>query len=133
MEGAFFQGAALAIITALLCAVLKKQDGVFAAALSALCAGILFLFAFRFLEPVVDFAGKLQAIGGIDRTLSGVLLKSVGIGLITELSVAICEDAGEGSLGKMARFCGSAAAVYLALPLLGGVLDLLEELLNKGV
>lgn len=68
-----------------------------------------------FLEPVVDFVTELRLLGQLDGATVTILLKTAGVGLLAELAGAVCEDAGEGTLAKMVRLCGSAAALYLAL------------------
>lgn len=129
--GHFLQAAALAMVGAVLAVVLQKQSKEISVLLVIACSAMILALSAWFLEPVVDFIARLRLLGQLDSDMVTILLKTAGIGLIAELAGAVCEDAGEGTLGKMARICGSAAALYLALPLLTSVLDMLSALLER--
>ncbi len=127
----FLQAAALAMVAAVLAVVLQKQSKEISVLLVMACSAVILVLAAWFLEPVVDFIAQLRLLGELDRDMVTILLKTAGVGLLAELAAAVCEDAGEGTLGKVARLCGSAAALYLALPLLTAVLDMLREMLKR--
>ena len=55
----------------------------------------------------------------------------VGVGLISELVAGLCQDAGNGSLGKQVQLLGTAVILRLSLPLLETLLDLMERLLGE--
>ena len=105
----FLQAAALAMVAAVLAVVLQKQSKEISVLLVMACSAVILALA----------------------DMVTILLKTAGVGLLAELAAAVCEDAGEGTLGKVARLCGSAAALYLALPLLTAVLDMLREMLKR--
>ena len=43
----------------------------------------------------------------------------------------ICEDSGNGALGKALQFLASAVILYLSLPLLSKLLDIVEGMLDN--
>lgn len=128
--GHFLQAVALSMVGAVLAVVLQKQAKELSVLLVIGCSALILTLAVWFLEPVVDFVTQLRLLGELDSEMVAILLKTAGVGLLAELAGTVCEDAGEGTLGKMARLCGSAAALYLALPLLTAVLDMVSELLG---
>lgn len=128
--GEFYQAAALAMVAAVLVLVLQKQSRELAVLLAIAGCVAVMLLAMQFLEPVVDFVSHLQSLGQLDGGMVSILLKVAGIGLVAELAATVCEDAGEAALGKMARLCGTAAALYLSLPMLTAVLELLQKMLE---
>lgn len=128
--GYFLQAAALAMVGAVLAIVVQKQVKELSILMVIACCAIILALAARFLEPIVDFATELRILGQLDGDMVAILLKTAGVGLIAELAIAVCEDAGEGTLGKMVRLCGSAAALYLALPLMTAVLTMIQGLLE---
>lgn len=128
--GYFLQAAALAMVGAVLAIVVQKQVKELSILMVIACCAIILALAARFLEPIVDFATELRILGQLDGDMVAILLKAAGVGLIAELASAVCEDAGEGTLGKMVRLCGSAAALYLALPLMTAVLTMIQGLLE---
>ena len=65
---------------------------------------------------------------GLDKALMTPMLKTIGIGILTQLSATICADAGENAIAKLVEICGGVLALYVALPLLEAVLDMVEQM-----
>ena len=70
------------------------------------CMGAM--IAISYLEPVLDFPRELETLGDLQVDMLGILLKAVGIGLVSEIAGLVCTDAGNGSLGKTLQMLGSA-------------------------
>lgn len=126
----FLQAIAWAVLGALAALVLKTQGGHFSSLVTLGCVcGIFFLVA-RLLEPVLDLLDALRLASGIHAEYVTILLKIAGVGVLTEIAQGVCEDSGQGSLGKMVRFAGSVTGFYLAIPLLQRALELIQEILQ---
>ncbi len=122
--------AAMAMITAVLCVLLRENGKVQAVLLSmAVCVGIL-VFGVQFISPIWKVLEKLRELSGLDDAVTGPLMKVAGIGLLTQASSGVCTDAGEGALAKAVELTGAILALYVALPLFSAVLTLLEKLLG---
>ena len=122
--------AALAIVTAVLCVLLRQSSRPLALLVTlAACVGVL-LLGLELLAPVRTVARQLQRLSGLSDAVTGPLWKVVGIGLLTQAASAVCSDAGESALAKTVEVSGSLLALYAALPLLSSVLSLLEQLLG---
>ena len=89
------------------------------------------MIALSYLEPVLDFLRELEALGDLQGDTLGILLKAVGIGLVSEIAGMVCSDAGNGSLGKTLQMLGSAAILYLSLPVFSALLELVREILRE--
>ena len=127
----FWQGAAAVLLTVILGLALgsqKKETGILLT-IAACC--MVASIALSYLKPVIDFVQQLQDMGKLDREMLGILLKAVGIGLIGELASLICSDAGNGALGKTLQLLTSAVILWLSLPLLTGLLELIQEILGE--
>ena len=83
-----------------------------------------------FLEPVIRFMQRLQKLGSLSNDFLNVLLKIIGICFTAEIAGVICEDSGNGSLGKALQFLASAVILYLSLPLFSKLQDLVEGMLE---
>lgn len=119
----------IAVIGAILSLVTKKHGGEFAILISiavviALCG--LFL---GFLKPVLAFISSLQDAAQLGDSLVSPVIKTLAIGFVTGVGKNICEEAGEKTVGNVLAMAGSIGALYVLLPLLQGVLDLMEKLL----
>lgn len=123
-----FQLSALAMTAALLTLVVKKQSPELSLVLTlcacALGAGLLL----SYVEPVLELARSLAARAELDGTLTAPLWKSMGLGLLTEVSSAVCADAGQSALAKLVELGGGLLCLVVSLPLLQAVLALIEEL-----
>ena len=83
-----------------------------------------------FLQPVVSFIKKLQDVGKLDGDLVSVIVKAVGIGIVTEIAVLICKDAGNESMGKTLQFISAAVFLWVSIPVFEKLLALLDRILG---
>ena len=121
---------AAAVVAAILISLIKKHSAAMALALSLACCCLLGAAFAELLRPVLSFASRLREVAGLPGAFLSPLLKVVSVGLVTQLCGAVCSDAGEGALTRLVTLCGSAAALYCALPLMEAVLALVSTLLE---
>lgn len=126
-----FQIAGLGVIAALACCIIREHTESAAAALSLTAAVLIFLAALQFLSPVIEILERLQTMTGLSRATVEPMLKVTGIGLLTQICSAVCEDAGEKTLHNAVQIAGTFMALYVSAPLISTILDLLEAMLNK--
>ena len=122
-------GIAMAAIVLYLFLEKQNKDIAVLVSLAACCA--ITGLAVSYLETVLDFIIDLNGIGNLNDTFLRVLLKSVGIGLVAEIASLICADAGNSALGKTIQIAAVAAILWIALPLLSGLLDLINQILGE--
>jgi len=127
----FYQATACVLVAVILILTLRKQGNEIALVLSVLLCCMVGFLAAGFLEPVVRFMQRLQKIGALNQELLNILLKIVGICFTAEIAGLICEDSGNGALGKALQFLASAVILYLSLPLLEKLLDIVEGMLDN--
>ena len=127
--GEYIRFASLVLIGLLLALVIGRQSKDMSLLLTmAVCVAVC-LGAMEFLEPVTEFLRQVRRMGALDSEAVAILLKSAGIGLLSELAGLLCADAGESALGKALQILSSAAILWLSLPLYGQVLTLIEGVL----
>ncbi len=127
----FLQMTAAGLVAVILCAVLNRQARDVSILLGLAVCGILLAAACTYLEPVVAFVQRLQEISGMDSGIFGTVLKCAGIGLIAEIASMICADAGNGAIGKSVEMVASAAILWLSLPLMTALLELVQQMVGK--
>lgn len=124
--------AAMAIVCALLCTVLKQHGAELSSVLAlAGCVGLL-IAALTVLSPVMTFLRRLSGLAGINAALLAPVLKAAAVGLLTQLTEWFCKDAGEGALAKAVELCGGILALYALLPLASSVAELLQRMAGGG-
>ena len=95
----------------------------------AVCA-MAMMAAASFLQPVVSFVNKIQNIAKLDAGLVSTVLKVVGVGIITEIAVLICKDAGNESMGKALQFVSAGVVLWISIPVFEKLLALLDKILG---
>ena len=128
--GEYLRWAAAVLIGVLLAPVIGKQAKDMSLLLTVGVCVMVSLAAMRFLQPVTEFLRELRQLGELDSETVSIALKCTGVGLFSELIVLICEDAGERAMGRAVQILSSAAILWLSLPLLRGILTLLEGVLS---
>lgn len=126
----YWQGAAVVLLTVILGLTLgnqRKETGLLLV-IAACC--LVATVAMYYLEPVIQFVQQLQILGQLDNEMLQILLKAAGIGIIGEIAALICADSGNGALGKTLHLLTSAVILWLSLPLLNGLLELIQDILG---
>ena len=127
----FLKVTAGVLLTAVLGLVLSQSKADISLLLTICVCSMAVLGALTYLKPVIDFARRLIQLGQLSGELLDVLLKAVGIGLISQIAGLICADAGNQSLGKALQMITTALILCISLPLLEQILSLLEKVLGE--
>ena len=124
----YWKCAAGALVGVVLMLTLGRKD--LGLALSLTVCAMVSLGAMAYLEPVVDLIRRLEELGSLNSELLTILFKAVGLGLITELAAMVCTDSGNASLARALQLLGTAAVLWLSLPLFEALLALIGEILE---
>lgn len=125
----FLRSVALVLVAVLLTMVLRQQHEIGVLLSLGVCTAVC-IAAAGMLNPVLEFLQELRRVGELDSGFLTILLKSAGIGFLSELAALICSDAGENAMAKAVQMLANAATLLLSLPLLRQVLTILEEVLG---
>ncbi len=126
----FIKASAGVILALILEKILQKQGKDMSLLLSIAVCVMVAASAISFLQPVLNFFSKLQVIGNLNSALLNVLLKAVGVGILSEILALICTDAGNAALGKTLQLLASSVVLYLSIPLLDELLKLMDSILG---
>ena len=126
----FFKICALALISLVLMLLLEKHEKYIAALIGIAVCCMVVAMASDFLQPIIRLMRQLQRTAAIDSNVFTILLKSVGISVVCEITSLICAESGYGSLGKVLQNTGITLILYLSLPLFSELLELVSELLG---
>ena len=111
----------------LMLAVGRKDLGL---VLGMTACAMIAIGAVRYLEPVADLLERLQTLGGLDAELIAVVLKAVGISLVTEIAGLVCTDSGNASLARVLQILGVCVVLWLSVPVFEALLSLIQEILE---
>lgn len=119
------------LITAILSIVLSKQGADISLLLTICVCSMVVLAASVYLKPILEFADRLIQTCQINNALPELLLKVVGIGLVSQVAGFICVDAGNQSLAKALQIITTAVILCISVPLLEEMFSLIETVLGE--
>lgn len=127
----FFQAAAAVLLAVILIMSIRGQGKDIGLLLSVFICCSLGCLAVVYLKPVIDFLHQLQEMASLDREMLTILLKVVATALIAEIACLVCTDAGNAAMGKALQFLAVAVILWLSLPMLTALLQLIEKVLGN--
>lgn len=127
----FWKTAAGILMAVVLVLAVGKQEKDLALMLTMAVCVMAVGAALSFLEPVISFLYRLEELGDLQSGVLEILLKIVGIGLVSEIAEMICKDSGNASLARGMELLGSAVILSLSLPILETFLDLIQRILGE--
>ena len=118
------------LLSVILILMLAKQDKDWAVILAVLACCLIVSVGVSYLEPVLAYLRQLRDMTGLDPELLNRVMKAVGISLLAEVTALVCVDAGNSALGKAIQITAVFVILWLSLPLLQGMLELVQEMLG---
>lgn len=122
--------AATAVVVVALIKLLEKTSREYAVFLSLAAVLLAVGAALASVQPVLDLIGELTGTGRLDAEWIQILLKTLGICLLCQITASVCRDAGENSLAFGVETVCRFTVLVEALPLLRELLDAVVHLLE---
>lgn len=127
----FFQVAGGVLLSVILGLTLSKYGKDFSVVLILLVSCMVLAVMAAYLEPIIDFVGELLRLSELQNDLLTPVLKATAIGIVAEIASLICTDSGNAALGKSIQLLAVAVILWLALPLLRSLLELMQRMLGN--
>lgn len=127
----FLKGCSAVIVGLILSMVLGSGRKEFGLLLSLAVCVMVTAIAMSYIRPVIAFLRQLQSLGNLNSEVISILLKAVGIGVLTEVSALVCSDAGNASFGKVLQYLGTSVILWLSVPLFQMMTDLLQRIMER--
>ena len=122
--------AATAIAAVTVMAVLKPKNGEIAVMLGASASVVILLSVLSNTAEVFSKLNEIIAGAGLQTNYVVILLKVIGICLVTEFASNTCRDAGSSSLASNVTLAGKLMVTVTALPLYSDILGVVKNLLS---
>lgn len=127
---ALWQTAAVVLLTVILAQMLRAGGKVPPALLTMCVSAMVLIAAMQFLQPLAQFLAELEAMGKLGGDMLKILMKAVGITLITRVVELICSDSGHSALGSAIQIFSTFMILYLSIPLFRAFLDIVRKILE---
>ena len=117
-------------VTAVLCGTVVRRAAPELGFLLALAAGVWVLWTVAdSLKLVTEWMKWLCELAGLEDWLVEPVFKTVVLSIITRLTAEVCKSAGENGVAAFVETAGTILALAVSLPLVGGVLKMMEGML----
>lgn len=127
-----FQVAVFCLIAAVLAIMLRQYRPEYAVFISLACSVLTVLYLLQGVAQVMDELGGLLKNAMLPEGLLQVVVKCLGVCILTELAANTCRDAGEQAIGAKVELAGKVTLVLVSLPLFERLLNEAERLLALG-
>lgn len=117
-------GAAVLAVLAIM--VIRKQSPDTAITLRLVATVALATVSILAIEPIVEYVRELSdTLGNTEKigVACEVLLKALGISILTHVTATVCRDSGEGSIAYYVELGGKIEILLLSLPLIREMID----------
>lgn len=121
---------AIAIVCALLCAVLKQYKPEYAIVVQLAASVLILLLVASAMGDLINAIRELIDGSGIDTGYLTLLLKALGVAILTQLAADACRDSGETALSNKVELAGKVTIILLCLPLVKAMIQLSAGLIK---
>ena len=119
----------VAVAAVMLIMIIRQGRAEFSPLMSLAVCLILFAAAAASLYPVTAYLSELTS-GSLLEPYAGILLKALGVGLITQTTAEVCRDSGESAIAGKVELLGKTEIILLSLPLLHDLLRVAGEVMS---
>lgn len=121
---------ATAIITAIICVMIKRYSPETSVMLSICAGAIIFMLILSQLAAIASHIEELFSSTGLPIEYIRILFKTLGICFLTEIASDTCRDAGESALAVKTEIAGKILILIIALPLFDEIITTAVRLIN---
>ncbi len=121
---------ALSVAAVIIALTLKPKNAEIALLLGVGCSVLILVFVLSQAQSVVNTVNSIVAAAQISTGYIAILLKVIGICLVTEFAVNTCRDAGSQALAGNVSLAGKILVTITALPLYADILNAVIKLLS---
>lgn len=118
------------IIGAVLSVVLRQYKPEFSIYITLITGMLMLGAAVTAVKPVIETVSGYLQIADPDTSYADVLIKSLAVCYITQMSSDSCAAAGEKSIAAKIELAGKFAIVLLALPVFDRLMEVIKQLLQ---
>ena len=118
------------IIGAVLSSVLKQYKPEFSIYITLITGMLMLGAAVSAVKPVIETVSGYLETAVPDSSYADVLVKSLAVCYITQMSSDSCSDSGEKSIASKIELAGKFAIVILALPVFSRLMEVIKQLLQ---
>ncbi len=113
----------LAIVISVLCVIVKNYKPEYSLVCQLCGVAVVAGAVLSFFEDVVDSLFDMSVAGGLDSSFLEILLKALGVSIMTDIASNVCKDSGNNTLSAGVELFGKTIIVFMALPMLKKLIE----------
>lgn len=121
----------IAVITVILVVTIKPKNGEIAIMLGISASVLILISIFSQASSILSTINSIVATSNISTSYVVILLKVIGICLVTEFASNVCKDAGSQSLASNVSLAGKLMVTVISLPLYAEILNTVLALVQR--
>lgn len=117
------------LIALIVIVIIKQYKPEFAIYISLVSGIIIVFLVFGKLSGIISILTDLSKKAGINATYLSIILKIIGIAILTEFGVSICKDAGETAIASKIEFGGKIIIISISVPIIAALLEVITTII----
>lgn len=113
----------LALVTAVIAVMIKQKNGEISLMLSISCGVIILVSLLSQISGIISTVNSIVAVSDMNIEYIKILLKVIGISLLTEFAVSVCKESGQQGIASNVLLSGKIMITAISLPLYTEILD----------
>lgn len=119
------KAAAAALSAAVIGLVIRQKNPELALLLSICTVTLIMIAVVGYASGLQELLETVRTLAGRNETITGPVIKCIGIGIVTKIASALCGDASQRSAAAAIELAGTVCAMSAAMPLVISVLKLI--------
>lgn len=121
---------AVAIVSVVIIMLIKQYKPEYAVVAQVAVGIVIFFMILKDIPPVISGIESLAASAGYNQEYAVILIKALGICILTQLGSDTCRDAGEGALATKVELAGKVTVISLSMPLFQAVSKIITSIVG---
>lgn len=85
---------------------------------------------FPYIKDVIDFFSSYASVSGVGENYIKIILKAVGIAVLTQFTADICRDSGQNALAGKVELGGKLFITILAIPMAEALIEVAVSIIR---
>lgn len=125
-----FKCVACILVASILSVILSSNRKEFSVLLAILVCSLIGITAVTYLSQILSFLKRIELTSNLNGSMITILFKTVGISIVSEIAIMLCNDSGNTAFGKVLNVLTTAITLWICMPLFTELLDLMENILQ---
>lgn len=125
----FIKAAVICLISAILASSIKKENPAMALLIAVASGCLALYFVLDVVGNITEFLEDVVSSAGVSTAVLSVLIRSLGVAIMAKLASDICKDSGMTTASTGAELAGSVAILYISLPIMRTVFQMIKGLI----